>query len=260
MSTTFTFNAGGAPLFAVEDGSGPALVMLHGGMASHAAVLPVVSPLTNRCRVITPDVRGNGQSHYGGPLTFDQLADDVVALLDHLDLEQAVVGGVSSGCGIALRVALKYPDRVSALVQARPVHGGTARGYTEQQAAMFTAMDGVACRAIDEGVQVLHPLYAGLPPGMRERALAMLNAFDPASVVTTSRFIASGVQPFDADADLARVAVPTLLLCGDDPVHPPEVSELYAERIPGVTVVPAMGIDMADAIDTFIRQTLRLEA
>src|SRR5436190_671125 len=48
-------------LFAVEDGSGPAVVMLHGGLANHRAVLPLVTPLAARYRVIAPDLRGSGQ-------------------------------------------------------------------------------------------------------------------------------------------------------------------------------------------------------
>ena len=68
----------GARLFANEDGSGPVVVMLHGGMANHLAALPFIAPLAERYRIIAPDLRGSGKSWYGQPLTFDQLADDIV--------------------------------------------------------------------------------------------------------------------------------------------------------------------------------------
>lgn len=250
----FWFESGGTRLFAVEDGdvdgagSGRVLVMLHGGMASHLASLPLVGPLSSRFRVVAPDVRGNGKSWSGAPLDFDQLADDVEALLDATGADRAVVGGVSGGSGIAVRFALRRPRRLSGLVIVKPVYGGSDRGYTAQQIETFAAMDAVASRALEEGVQVLRPLYAGLPPPIREKALAMVDSFDAASVVATSHFIASGAQPFSTAADLRALAVPTLLVRGDDPLHPAAVSDLYAENIPNCQVAPASTADIAAEI------------
>ena len=250
------FESGGVRLFAVEDGAGRPIVMLHGPMASHLASLPLVAPLTSRYRVLAPDVRGSGKSWSGAPLSFDQLADDVAALLDHVGAEQAVVGGVSGGSGVALRFALRHPSRTAALVLVKPVYAGEERGYTEEQRQTFARMDAVASRALDEGVQVLRPLYANLPPPVREKALAMLEGFDAASVVATSRFVASGAQPFASAADLRSLAVPTLLIRGDDALHPAEVSDLYAENIPDCTVAPASSADVAAAIGAFCDQVV----
>jgi pimeloyl-ACP methyl ester carboxylesterase len=248
----FWVESGTARLFAVEEGSGPLVVMLHGGMANHLAALPLIAPLGERYRIIAPDLRGNGRSWCGAPLTFDELADDVERLLDHIGVDRAVVGGVSSGSGVALRFALRHPGRLRGLVLVKPVYAGEARGYTEHQKATFAALDAVARRALKEGVQVLRPLYANLPEAMREKALAMMEGLDAASVVATSRFIASGAQPFIADADLTRLASPTLLVRGDDPMHPPEVSDLYATNIPDCTTVPASTADVAEVIGAFV--------
>ena len=250
------FESEGVRLFAVEDGAGPVLVMLHGGMASHVASLPLVLPLSARYRVITPDLRGNGKSVSGAPLTFDQLADDLVALLDHIGVDRAVVGGVSGGSGVALRFALRQPGRLTGLVLVKPVYAGEDRGYTDQQKQTFAMMDAVASRALDEGVQVLRPLYANLPPDIREKALAMLEGFDAASVVATSHFIASGAQPFASAAELRSLSVPTLLIRGDDPLHPAEVSDLYVENIPSCTIVPASTADVAAEIGAFCDQVV----
>jgi pimeloyl-ACP methyl ester carboxylesterase len=54
------FEAAGVQLFALEDGSGPPILMLHGGMANHLAARPLVAPLASRYRVITPDLRAIG--------------------------------------------------------------------------------------------------------------------------------------------------------------------------------------------------------
>jgi pimeloyl-ACP methyl ester carboxylesterase len=119
---------------------------------------------------------------------------------------------------------------------------------------MFGGMDALARRAPQEGVQVLRPLYENLPPGARDRALAMLDEFDAASVAATSRFIASGVQPFGSADHLAALSVPTLLVRGDDPMHPAEVSDLYAAHLPAATVLPASTADIAAAVDDFLAQ------
>jgi pimeloyl-ACP methyl ester carboxylesterase len=220
-------------------------------MASHPASLPLVLPLVSRYRVIAPDVRGSGKSWSREPLSFDRLADDVEALLDHIGADRAVVGGVSGGSGIALRFALRHPTRTAGLVVVKPVYGGAERGYTDEQRQTFAMMDAVASRALDEGVRVLRPLYASLPPSAREKALAMVEDFDAASVVATSRFIASGAQPFASADDLRALQVPTLLVRGDDAIHPAAVSDLYAEHIPSCEVAPASTADVAAAIGAF---------
>ena len=238
-------------LFAVEDGEGPALVFLHGGLASHQAVLPLVGGLTDRCRVITPDLRGSGRSWCTESLTFDRLAEDVLLLLDHLAIEAAVVGGVSTGSGTALRFALRHPERVRALLVVMPVYAGSDTGYTRPQSAAFASMDAVASRASEEGIDVLRTLYARLPDGIRQRAWQIASEFDADSVAATSRFIASGAQPFASSRDLRSIRAPTLLVRGDDDQHPAEISDLYAASIPDCTVVSAAGADMVRAIGDF---------
>ena len=256
----FWIESGDVRLYASEDGTGTVVIMLHGGMANHLAALPFIAPLADRYRIIAPDVRGSGKSRCSGPLAFDQLADDIELVLDHVGVDRAVVGGVSSGSGVALRFALRHPGRTLGLVVVKPIYAGETRGYTEHQKNTFAMMDAVASRALHEGVQVLRPLYANLPEGMRERALAMLEGFDPASVIATSHFIASGAQPFAAAADLTALERPTLLVRGDDPMHPPEVSDLYAANIPTCTVVPASTTNVAGTIGMFVKHCLRSAA
>jgi len=167
-------------LFAVENGEGPALVFLHGGLASHQAVLPLVTPLTDRYRVITPDLRGSGRSWSSESLTFDRLADDILQLLDHLAIEKALIGGISSGSGTAVLFALRHPGRTLALIVVKPVYAGGDVGYTSLQSAAFAGMDAVASRAIAEGIKVLRPMYyEQLPEGVRERAWQLASGFDP---------------------------------------------------------------------------------
>jgi len=74
-------------------------------------------------RLITMDFRGHGRSHYAGPPSAYHIpifADDVIALLDHLGIRRAVIGGVSLGAAVAVNLAARYPERVRALVLVRP--------------------------------------------------------------------------------------------------------------------------------------------
>ena len=242
----------GARLFALEDGVGPTVIMLHGGIADHRAALPFVAPLAAHHRVVTPDLRACGRSWWSGPLTFELLADDVAALLDHIGEARAVIGGVSSGAGVALRFAVRHAARTLGLVLLRPIHAGATVGYTAEQRRSFAAMDAAASRAIADGVQVLRPMYVNLPQPMRARALAMLDSLDPGSVVTTSRFLAAGSQPFESAEDLSRLSMPVLLLPGNDSMHPAAVSALYAANIPGCTILDPATPDVPSAIETFV--------
>lgn len=239
------FDGDGTRLFAVEDGAGPPVIMAHGGLVNHLAGIRLIAPLASRFRIVAPDLRASGKSWDAGPLTWDRLADDVAALLDHLGVHRAVVGGVSSGSGVALRFALRYPDRVAGLLLVTPLYGGAERGLTTHQVQTFKMMDDVGRRAIVAGVEVLRPLYASLPPAVRERVFTMIDGFDAGSVAATTAFLASGLQPFDAASELRGLGAATLLIPGKDPLHPEEVSDLYAANIPschtlrGVVDVPA---------------------
>jgi 3-oxoadipate enol-lactonase len=98
-------------------GGGPAIVLAHGFLMDRTMFDPQVAALEDRFRVITWDGRGFGDTIYDNqPFTYWDLAADCIGLLDHLDIDRAVVGGMSQGGFISLRVALAAPDRVRALV------------------------------------------------------------------------------------------------------------------------------------------------
>jgi len=247
---------GGVRLFALELGRGPTLVFFHGGLADHRTVLPIVQPLSNRFRVVVPDLRGSGRSVSSEALTFEALSRDLERLLDHLGVETAFVGGISSGTGPAVHFGLTRARRAMGLVLVHPVYAGTSIGYSAGQAGAFERMDRVASRAAHEGVEVLRELYFGqLPDEIAERAWAMASTFDAASVSATSHFIASGAQPFSRAEDLERVEPPTLLIPGDDEIHPRSVSELYSARIPSMRVEPATS-DITEAIGGFLDEVV----
>jgi 3-oxoadipate enol-lactonase len=98
-------------------GDGPVVILAHGFLMDHEMFAPQVAELRDRYRVITWDERGFGLTEYDGqPFTYWDSAADCLALLDHLGVERAVVGGMSQGGFVSLRVALTAPDRVRGLV------------------------------------------------------------------------------------------------------------------------------------------------
>jgi pimeloyl-ACP methyl ester carboxylesterase len=94
----------------------PAIVLSHGFLMDHTMFDAQVSALAPDHRVITWDERGFGGTRATGDFTYWDSARDVLALLDHLGIESAVIGGMSQGGFLSLRVALLAPERVRGLV------------------------------------------------------------------------------------------------------------------------------------------------
>src|SRR3954451_10293944 len=111
--------ADGAQLAFEDAGSGPALLLLHGLMGTHDDFARVFDlPALRRIRrVVAPDARGHGRStNPEGRFSFRAFADDVLALLDELGIDQAQAVGASLGAKTLLHVATLAPDRVSTMV------------------------------------------------------------------------------------------------------------------------------------------------
>ncbi len=102
--------------YADSGGDGPAVVLSHGYLMDHEMFGPQVAALAPEFRVITWDERGFGGTGADGPFSYWDSARDALGLLDHLGLDRAVLGGMSQGGFLSLRVALLAPERVRGLV------------------------------------------------------------------------------------------------------------------------------------------------
>lgn len=103
--------------FEDSGGDGPAVILSHGFLMDHEMFEHQVAALSPEFRVITWDERGFGQTvHDGNPFSYWDSARDCLALMDHLGLDSAVLGGMSQGGFLSLRAALLAPERVRALV------------------------------------------------------------------------------------------------------------------------------------------------
>ena len=99
-----------------DSGSGLPVVLLHGFPLSRRMWQPQIDGLSQAgCRVICPDLPGFGASPpQRGMVSMDAYADAVIALLDKLKIEQAVVGGMSMGGYVLLNLVERYPQRLLA--------------------------------------------------------------------------------------------------------------------------------------------------
>lgn len=135
--------ANGLDIHYTESGSGPPLVLLHGGIVSSSpiwtghpfAYASHLDSFGRHFRVIAPDARGYGRSvHPGGSIPSTQLADDVVALIEALELDRPALCGFSDGAVTATLVGIRAPGAASAIVN----HSGY--DLFNPQAQTFTMM------------------------------------------------------------------------------------------------------------------------
>jgi pimeloyl-ACP methyl ester carboxylesterase len=132
----------GTTLYYEEHGGGAPLILIHGGLASGSQWEPVVSQLANGFRVITPDSRGHGRStNPAGELSYAVIADDIVALIAALGLQQPVVGGWSDGGQVTLELGARHPGAAKALIVGAAYPDFDAGGLREAHSALLGADD-----------------------------------------------------------------------------------------------------------------------
>ena len=107
---------GGAHIYYAIYGTGEPVILLHGGLGNSDHWANQVPALADKFQVIVIDSRGHGRSTRArGPISYDVMAADVIAVMDHLELKRASIVGWSDGGEIALKLGINHPDRVDKL-------------------------------------------------------------------------------------------------------------------------------------------------
>src|SRR6201990_2940959 len=112
----FRVQAGATTLAGEESGEGMPVVLLHGLTATRRYVVMGSTALQRSGhRVIAYDARAHGVSDGGGPYSYAQLADDLLAVLDDRGIERAVLAGASMGAHTLVHLAVQHPERPAGL-------------------------------------------------------------------------------------------------------------------------------------------------
>ncbi len=238
MAETGTFESAGVPIHFVDEGTGEAVIFLHGfagasSMWSAVGLLPLEG-----FRTIAFDARGHGQSGKpeGADAYGEELVNDVIRLMDERGVAEAHIVGYSMGAETALRLAAEYPDRVLSVVAA----GSGWSGAVEAESYGFIGM------ALAEADTFGGFMGAMSPPGeemSEEMAAAMMgllgaHGIDPMQPAAPLSAVASAMfEIISLEADeLARITVPVLGIAGENDPERPNV-EALAEAFPEMTVV-----------------------
>jgi 3-oxoadipate enol-lactonase len=225
-------------------GKGEALLLLHAFPLGLVMWDAQVRAFGSSHHVIRFDARGFGGSPPGdGLLTMERIADDGVALLDHLGVSRAIVCGLSMGGYAAFAMVRRHPDRLKALVLADTRAGADGDSARAARAAQADKARKEGSAAIADAV--LPKLVGETTHKQRPELLAWLRETIAAN---PPRGIADALAGLAARADstptLREIRVPTLVVCGDEDVLTPLAeSEALVRGIAGsrLEVVPAAG-------------------
>jgi len=208
------------------------VVLLHGFPLNRSMWSEQVEALRANYRVVTPDLRGHGETTVvHEPATMEESAHDVAALLDELKIESASVAGLSMGGYVALDFCRLYPNRVSSLILA------DTRAGTDSDDAR-RGREESAQRALREGMDAIRE--AMLPKLLSPETLARKT-----ETVARVREMIDGTRPQGAAAALrgmavrrdqtnflSEISVPTLIIVGsDDILTPPGEAALMHREI-----------------------------
>ena len=247
-------------------GQGPAVFWQHGLGATAAQPAEVFPEGFTR---ITLLCRGHDGSDLGdlARLSIAQFGQDVLALMDHLGLQSVAMGGISLGAAISLRLAVTHPQRVKALILARPAWVDRPAPETMQsyvEVARQLARHGEIGRVLFQSGKIYRDLSSASP----DNAASLVTFFTRPRPETTLALLQR--IPLDGPgvtrAQIAALTLPTLVLTtGQDYVHPAAYGTDLAALIPHaiLTDLPAKGRDKpahVAAFRTALAQFLKAQA
>ena len=229
----------GLRIFAITQGAGRDIVLIHGNPASTYSWRKIITPLASRYRVHAIDLPGYGFSDKpaDGAYTPEWMARYVIGYLDAVDASRAVLVGNSMGGHVASEIAMLYPQRVAALVLIAA--GGLPGSVGHPLAVRMAAWP------------VIGPVLRSLPARGRTRDGLRNAVYDPDTISDadvdayyaplrtaggTTAFIARMQQrvPVERVARVRTITAPTLVITGDsDRLVPPAIARQYHELIPG---------------------------
>lgn len=232
--TTSTLTRPGARLAYEVTGAGPAVVLVHGFGLDLRMWDPQVEPLAARFRVVRYDCRGFGASGPFDPAVPYTHAEDLLALLDYLAIDDAALVGLSFGGRVVLQTALAAPARVRGLALLGAVLDGVPWDPTSAQALAEVTRQ-VQTRGLRAGraAWLAHPLFAAARqrPDLARQLAGMVASYPGQHWLGQDAHRPPDPAPIDV---LEQVRRPVLVAVGRRDVPGfREMSAVLARRIPG---------------------------
>jgi pimeloyl-ACP methyl ester carboxylesterase len=196
-------------------GQGFPLVLIHGGGSTIGTTIGRILPtLAKTHQVIAVELQAHGHTaDINRPLSFEQDADDVAALLKQLHIDKADIFGFSNGASTTLQLAIRHPKLVNKIVVASTMYKkeGAQAGFWDMMA---------------------HATFDGMPQAYKD-AYLQINSDTNALHVMYERDVAR-MQSFQdiPDKDIASISAPTLIIMGDHDVARPEHAVEMSRTIP----------------------------
>jgi 3-oxoadipate enol-lactonase len=215
---------------------GPVVVMSHSLSANRRMWDPQVPALVDRYRVVRYDTRGHGDTSVPeGAYTLDQLADDAIGLIRALDLGRVHFVGLSMGGMVGQTVALKAPEVLESLVLCDTSSGYPGAGRSMWEERIANARKGGMAGMVDATIERwFSPGFVARDPGTIGAVRDMILATDVNGYIGCSH----AISKLDTTPRLGEIAVPTLILVGeDDPGTPVAMHEVLRDGIAGSELV-----------------------
>ncbi|HEY6872391.1 MAG TPA: alpha/beta fold hydrolase [Geobacteraceae bacterium] len=228
-----------------DTGSGPALLLIHGFPLCRRMWHPQRRALVEAgYRVITPDLRGFGESDApDGPYAMELFADDMVELLDHLGIGEAVVGGMSMGGYVLFNLLERHRERVRGACFITTRANADDLAGKERRLQLAREVQNFGPRVAADAFEKL--LFADASLRERPKLVAEVYGWIMAN---DSRGIAGGLLAMrerkDYTPHLSGFHVPSLAVGAEgDKAAPPETARIIAAGIPGcrLAVIPEAG-------------------
>ena len=255
----------GQPLHYIDQGSGPVVLLGSSYLWGHDMWAPQIDALSQQYRVIVPELWGHGES---GPLpaathSLDDLARQALALLDHLDIGQINLVGLSVGGMWGARLALLAPQRINSLVLMDTYLGAEPEATRQYYFSLFKMIEDAG--AIPEPLlDVIAPIF--FRPGI-DRESALYQDFRRSLQAHSRERLLDSIVPLgrlifsreDRVGQLSRLdADTTQVMCGEhDTPRPPAESKEMAELIGcSLILIPEAGHISARENPEYVNEAL----
>jgi 3-oxoadipate enol-lactonase len=221
-------------------GKGEPLVLIHGHPFDHTMWYPQVVDFSDNYEVITPDLRGYGESSLPahGKTKFEDYATDVLQLLDFLGISSFHLGGLSMGGQIIMEMFRHSPKKIKSLIFADTFAGLDTPEVKQGRydAADRLEKEGMDAYAGEVIYKMIRPEHVKSMPHAAEHVIKMMKATNPVAAATALR---ARAERIDYLADVfPNIDVPTLVIVGrEDEFTPVAKAEEMAKNLQNCKLV-----------------------